>query len=242
MDLVEQSYWNESYKNFNFYVPDDAVTKFLDKYSPKEITDVFEIGCFPGRYLAHLGKRGWIVNGMDLTPDTETTLVAWMQSQNIKTGFIKKGDVLHYLASSNQKYPFVCSFGFIEHFENFREVIRLHSRIIANGGTVIITAPNFRGSIQRFLHKNLDNENLKRHYLPSMEPDIWKSVLEENGFKIKFAGYFGRFDFWYDRQKRNFIQKIFNEIIRRIIVPLFSRLPNSKSYSPYCGIVAIKEK
>src|SRR4051812_45076568 len=122
MDLVEQAYWNESYKNFNFYIPKDAVTQFLDKYEPDTKLDVFEVGCFPGRYLAHLGKRGFTANGMDLAPETENALVRWLQSENIKTGFIKEGDVLQYLSTPAQRFPFVCSFGFIEHFENFREI------------------------------------------------------------------------------------------------------------------------
>jgi SAM-dependent methyltransferase len=241
MDLVEQAYWNESYKNFNFYIPEDVVTKFLDKYTTDKKTNVFEIGCFPGRYLAHLGKNGWTVNGMDLTPETENTLVKWMHSEKINTGFIKQGDVLQYIATTDHKYDFVCSFGFIEHFENFKDIIQLHTRITGDNGLLIITTPNFRGWVQRFLHKKLDKENLNRHYLPSMQPDIWKSLLEENGFKVEFAGYFGGYDFWYDRQKRNFIQKVLTEIIRRT-VPLFSWLPNSKSYSSYCGIVAKKGK
>lgn len=242
MDLVEQAYWDESYKNFKFYIPTDAVTRLLDKYAPPNKSEVFEIGCFPGRYLAHLGKQGWTVSGVDLAPETETTLVKWLQSQNIKTGTFRKDEVVKYAAATPDKYPFVCSFGFIEHFENFSEIIQLHGRITAQGGLLVITAPNFLGGIQKFLHKNLDNENLKRHYLPSMRPDIWRSVLEENGFSVRFAGYFGKFDFWYDQQKRNFIQKLFAEFTRRVLVPMFSWLPNSRSYSPYCGIVAKKEK
>jgi SAM-dependent methyltransferase len=242
MDLVEQAYWNESYKNFNFYIPDDAVTRFLNKYEPATRENVFEVGCFPGRYLAHLGKKGWIANGMDLAPETETALVAWMQSQNIKTGLIKKANVLDYMATTDDRYPLVCSFGFIEHFENFEEIIQLHARITAKDGTLIITTPNFSGWVQYGLHKSLDRENFNRHFIPSMQPELWRSTLTENGFDVQFAGYFGGFDFWFDRQKRNFIQKGFTEVTRRIAVPLFSWLPNAKSYSPYCGIVAKKIK
>jgi SAM-dependent methyltransferase len=242
MDLVEQNYWNESYKDFNFYIPSDAVTKFLDKYSPTDRSSVFEIGCFPGRYLAHLGKNNWVVNGMDLAPGTETVLVAWMKSQQIKTDFVKNGNVLNYLETTNHTYPFVCSFGFIEHFENFEEIIKLHARIVKPNGTLLITTPNFRGRMQFMLHKYLDRENFNRHYIPSMQPDIWKDALEKNGFRVEFSGFFGNFDFWVDRQKRNFLQKGFAEFFQRIAVPMFSWLPNSPTYSPYCGIVAKRIK
>jgi SAM-dependent methyltransferase len=240
MDLVEQNYWNESYKDFNFYIPMDAVTRFLDKYSPTEKTGVFEVGCFPGRYLAHLGRKQWVVNGMDLAPGTETSLVSWMKSQGITTDFLKNGNVLEYLASTDHSYPFVCSFGFIEHFENFEEIIKLHARIVKTHGTLLITTPNFRGPVQHTLHKYLDRKNFDRHYIPSMQPKLWKDVLEKNGFQVNFSGYFGGFDFWVDRQKRNFFQKIFTEFMQRIAVPMFSWLPNSSTYSPYCGIVAKK--
>jgi 2-polyprenyl-3-methyl-5-hydroxy-6-metoxy-1,4-benzoquinol methylase len=244
MDLVSQNYWDSSYNNFDYHIPSDEVTNWIDRFNKSLLqtgnNNVFELGCFPGRYLSYIGKKGWTVNGMDLTPRMETDFATWLQSIQVQTGLLTAGDVLEYAKTTSDKYDMVCSFGFIEHFENFDEIIRLHDAIVKPGGYLMITTPNFRGGVQKFLHSTLDAENLARHYLPSMKPFLWKSQLESMGYEVQFAGYFGNFDFWNDAQERNALQKFSLKAIRKI-KPLLKQLPDNAAYSPYCGIFAQKK-
>jgi len=244
MDLVSQNYWDSSYNDFDYYIPSDEVTTWIDGFDKSLLqvasNNVFELGCFPGRYLSYIGKKGWRVNGMDLTPRVATDFVDWLKSIQIATGHIAAGDVLAYAKTTTDRYDMVCSFGFIEHFENFDEIIRLHDSILKPGGRLMITTPNFRGGIQKFLHTTLDAENLARHYLPSMKPYLWKKQLEAMGYTIQYAGYFGNFDFWSDNQERNALQKLSLKVVRKI-KPLLKLLPDNAAYSPYCGIFAQKK-
>ena len=144
------------------------------------------------------------------------------------------------MRKADDKYDLVCSFGFIEHFENFQEIISLHDKILSTKGKLIITTPNFRGGIQKFLHTWLDKENLRRHHIPSMNPRLWKKQLESMGYTVTWAGHFGHFDFWADKQKRNLFNKVSLKIIN-LLTPMLKWLPDSKFYSPYCGIVAIRK-
>lgn len=66
------------------------------------------------------------------------------------TGFCRASDV-------------VSSFGFIEHFTNWREVLAKHAEPVADDGHLIIEAPNFTGAFQRWLHVNFDKANSARH-------------------------------------------------------------------------------
>lgn len=200
---------------------------------------MFEFGCFPGRYMAHLGKKGMTVNGMDLAPNLDDRFIAWMKSEGIATGLLKREDVLAYAKTTDDRYDMVCSFGFIEHFRNFPEIIALHDRILKPGGLLMITTPNFRGGLQQFLHRSLDKVNMDLHYLPSMKPDLWQRQLVQEGYERIFAGYFGRFDFWCDEQPRNALQKIGKKITYNMI-PALRLLPDSAFNSPYCGIVLKK--
>ena len=243
MDLVEQQYWDDAYNNFSYFVADDIVTQWMDKHAAylKKGGQLFELGCFPGRYMAHLGKMGLVVNGMDLAPNMDEGFTAWLQKQGVQTGKLERGDVLAYAANSADRYDVVCSFGFIEHFQNFSEIIALHDKLLKPGGELMITTPNFRGGLQQFLHRNLDKENLDRHYLPSMKPHLWKAQLEQLGYDVQFAGYFGRFDYWYDAQERSSLQKLGNKVVRKL-TPLLGQLPDAAFQSPYCGILAQKRQ
>ena len=239
MDLVEQSYWNESYSKLKLFEADDAVTKWLSQFIIPAKGELFEVGCYPGRYMAYMGKKEWIISGMDLAPQTSEQLKPWLQSLGVKTNKLQQGDVLEYLKTSNDKYDVVCSFGFIEHFENFQDIIELHTKVVKTDGRIIITTPHFKGWVQKFLHTWLDKENLNRHYLPSMEPKLWQKKLESLGYKIEWCGYFGNFSFWADKEKRSLLKKLGLKIVETV-TPIFKWLPNSKAYSPYCGIVAKK--
>jgi SAM-dependent methyltransferase len=242
MDFVSQEYWDSSYDSFQYFIENDDVTRWIDAYINKiSIGSLFEFGCYPGRYIAFLGKKGWVVSGMDLTPRIETDFLSWLHKENIKTGIIKKGDALAYARTTADKYDLVCSFGFIEHFENFIEIIQLHDSLLKNDGYLMISTPNFRGFIQRILHITLDRKNLNRHYLPSMQPILWKQELEKHGYKVLFSGYFGNFDFWYDEQSRSKLQKTTLKLIRKL-KPFLKWIPNASFYSPYCGIIAQKNK
>ena len=202
MDLVDQQYWDASYSNFQYFVAEDAITRWLDQYAAwlPAGGQMFEFGCFPGRYMAHIGKKGLTVNGMDLVPNMNEGFSGWLQSLGIRPGRLERADVLAYAADTPDRYDLVCSFGFIEHFRNFEEIIALHDRILKPGGALFITTPNFRGGLQHFLRSNLDKENLARHYIPSMQPQQWKTQLEQSGYDVKYAGCFGKFDFWFDPQ------------------------------------------
>ncbi len=54
--------------------------------------------------------------------------------------------------------------------------------------------------LQNKLHQWLDLENLKRHNIKSMRPEIWSNYMVERGFEILFAGYFGFFTFWVEEK------------------------------------------
>jgi len=74
-----------------------------------------------------------------------------------------------------------------------------------------------------------------------MKPDKWIKCLGNQKFSMVYKGYLGGFDFWVDNQKRNFIQrKLLNLILK--IKDKLPKMPDSKLYSPYCGIILKKKK
>lgn len=242
-NLAEQSYWDEAYANMSFGIipEEDIVRKWLEEHIPRTTgATCFEVGCFPGRYLAVFGELGYELNGLDLTPRVETDLPAWLRQQNYRVGTFTRSDIFTF--RPQRQYDLVTSFGFIEHFRNWEEVVRIQASLVAPGGYLVIETPNFKGWFQRFLHLVLDYENYKRHYVPSMDPRLWKKTLEPLGFEFVFYDYLGEFQFWVNDPPKGYIRrKLFNQVLTQ--GPRLRRLKkNSKAYSPFCGLIAKKIK
>lgn len=246
-NLADKTYWENSYKNIELSIvaADDPIRIFLEKYVPKANTSktnrrCFEIGCFPGRYLAVLGKLGYKLNGLDLNPSVEKAFPKWLKSQGYQIGKFEKVDFLNYRPI--QKYDLVCSFGFLEHFPNWRPVLNKHAQMVKPGGYLLIATPNFRGLLQRIIHYYLDRENYRRHCLPVMNPKIWASLLKVKGFGIIQTYYLGKFDYWVEEQHRTEKQLDVLEKLK-LHLPTLQKIlpPNNQFWSPYCMLIAQKK-
>jgi len=243
MDLIKQTFWDNKYEN-SVVVPEisskNALIKWLQVvFSLKKEGTCIEIGVFPGGYINVFGKLGYQISGIDLTPRV-VELNDIFHSRNYLTGEFQQQDFFEF--KPDKKYDIVYSFGFIEHFIDYKSVIVKHFDLVTDDGILFIVVPNFRGKVQRFLHKILDNKNLKRHNLKSMNPKEWEDVFIENNFEIIKQGYIGKFEFW-TGIKNKYIKITVHRIFKFIIAPVLRLfLPKSSpSFSPYCGIIAKKK-
>jgi SAM-dependent methyltransferase len=239
MDLIKQEQWDTSYKGIELYRPkhNDQMRLFLQSNVPKSSGSCFEIGCYPGTYLSVLGDLGYQLNGIDLTPNTDTLLIDWLKSNGYNIGKIEIKDFDKL--ESDMKYDLVASFGFIEHFVDFEKVLKRHLDFIKKDGVLVITTPNLNRPFFYFLHKLFNPKTLKIHNIKSMNPDKWKKILVESGYEVSYCGFFGYFNFWIENEERNFFKQ---NVLKLFIylLPFISRvLPKNNSFfSPYIGLVA----
>lgn len=237
-EFVEQKHWDDGYDCVPLHSAgqDEPIRILLEKLIPRGPLTSIELGCYPGRFLAVLGAMGHELHGIDMTPRVESELPVWLAAQGHKVGSIGLGDVFKF--EPGRQYDVVCSFGLIEHFSNWEELILRHISLVAPGGFLVITTPNFQSPIQKVLHMALDRENLDRHNLSSMAPWRWCELALESGFEIIQCGGIGRFGFWTDWQRRNLLQRI----VRRAILetkPLWRLAPEGTlALAPYYAIVA----
>lgn len=248
MKLTDENYWNQSYENLEFKdINDGALIDFLDKFVNKvDNKSSIEIGSFPGNFIPIIGRKGYKVHGIDYNPKNAIELPNWLRSLNLDVGQFWSSDFFYFINNSTTRFDLVCSFGFIEHFLNYEEVLKAHFNLINPKGKLIVTTPNFRGWLQYIPHRFFDNKNLKKHCLKSMNPGRWKSILEANGFEVIYSGYFGGYLFWVDpNQKRSKINAFFLKQIHRFIFNLNKMIKRnnieSSAFSAFCGIVAIKK-
>jgi 2-polyprenyl-3-methyl-5-hydroxy-6-metoxy-1,4-benzoquinol methylase len=237
--VVDQAYWDNSYRELTFNIAhsEDRVRQWIEQNIPRANGKTcIEIGCFPGRYLAVFGEMGYELSGIDITPRANE-MTRWLRDAGYRTGNITRADFLTYEFTT--QYDVVCSFGFIEHFTNWGDVLLKHADLVKPGGQLIVETPNFRGHLQRILHSTVDRENYRRHVISSMNPLAWGRLLEQAHFEVTWAGHFGSFDFWADPKP----SRLKYATLRLIsaLVPMLRRIPEgTAALSPYCGLIARK--
>lgn len=202
--------------------------------------ECIEIGSFPGSMLPTLGNLGYILNGIDISPRNENELPEKLNAMGYKIGKFWSKDFFKF--KPKEQFDLVCSFGFVEHFENYLDVIKMHAEMTKQGGYLVITAPNFRGFFQYIIHYLFDKKNLKIHNIKSMRPKQWAQFLVDNGFEIKFAGYFGGFYIWLGNKGGNKFNKFLLYVVYVTVSKLNKLLKKESSlYSYNCGVVARKK-
>lgn len=246
MDFVGQHYWDESYEKYSYSKTpaNDPIRLLLLKYlNPDKKTSVLELGCFPGRYLQVFGELGYAINGIDTTPRVKEDLPDYLKKCGFNTGVFIQGDALSH--GFEKQYGVVCSFGFIEHFEEWDLVIKRHASLLENKGLLILTVPNFRGFFQYFYHLVFDKPNLKRHNIASMNPSKWINTLEKEGLNcdVLFSGPFGKIDFWVDATPNSGIKRFLLKKLNALILRLAQiNLKSRNAYSPYLGLIVKIER
>jgi len=129
---------------------------------------VLEIGCAPGKMLAWVAKaREAEVSGLDYSPQGIDHARRLFAALGI-AGDLRCEDVF---AQSFEEGSYDCVFscGVVEHFDDPRELIEIHIRMLKPGGKALITIPNYAG-VYGSVQRRVDPENLALHNLDIMDP------------------------------------------------------------------------
>lgn len=187
--LTNKNFWQKYWSN---YQVEKQETFFLEELIDKipNNSNIIEIGGFPGNMLVHFYKK----------KNCKITLFDFYIDKNI----IQKVEEINELPSNTinyiegdffaikpiDSYDIVCSFGFIEHFLDTKNVIKRHLDILKPGGQLIITLPNFSG-INGWIQKKIDLENYQKHNINCMNKDYLEDIMKSfglNNFEVQYIG------------------------------------------------------
>lgn len=245
-DMTDKSWWDHYYARAEpiDLETDDAELNFRDVFERHLVRDpersVLEIGCANGRYLSYLHRRfDYEPHGLDFSDGIELTAQAFARA-GLARPTLHKADLFEW--DPGRKYDVVCSFGFVEHFEDLDRVIALHADLVAPRGTLIITMPHFAHA-QYLLHWLLDRENLDRHNVESMYAERVRAAMEPLPFDIAECGYYQTFDFWVERDPTEMAawERALERGIRlagAAVVKLIGQEHPTRLFSPHLVLVA----
>lgn len=237
--VANSKYWNDHWQEEEFSISPShhPIRKWIESEAPITTTgSIFEIGCYPGKFLAVFGEKGYTLNGIDLFPKTNSLMADWFRTKNYKIGELFQSDFLNF--STTQRYDIVCSFGFIEHFKNWDEMLINHIELAKNDGLVMIDVPNLKSPLYYLLYKVLEPEVLKNHEFSVMDKEAIKEVFKNNNCSVVTAGYVGNFHFRFVTHHSHLSKMVAKSI--NFLRPVFELLPDSV-YARYIAVSAIKK-
>lgn len=242
-NLFEQARWNTTYSNRTFEpaTDSDPIVTLLRHHLPGGPGNAIEIGCCPGSYLVHLGYLGYTISGIDLSPSVHDTKQAMMDC-GVACGDFFEIDFFEFCKDRSRRYDAVVSFGFVEHFTKFEKVFFHHAELVADGGYLIVTFPNFLGHLQFALHSLLDADGMQRHNTEAMNVARYQKIAEAMDFEVLFSGYFGGFNFWSSTplEKRNSKELLSLDLGIATLNACKAVAGDNPAWSQYGGIVAKK--
>lgn len=239
-ELAGQAVWDNRYAEMVLEERRPSQLKWLANHVPaaKPGARFFELGCFPGQFLPFFGRLGYELNGVDLTPRVEEDLPSWLRSLGLSVGGFRRLDAQRIPESGS--YDIVASFGLIEHFRDWRELLATHVRYAKDGGTVIVTMPNFAYGLQRAIHAVFDRTNYLHHNRNAM---VLRSVVETlsgAGCRVSVAEFFGDFELWLGPEREKGPRRYLKGLARRT-QRLWKLVPDLGRWTcPALGVVGTK--
>ena len=187
-----EKHWEESaFQTHRLDLSFSVFSNVYDTYLTRDETkSVLEVGAFPGQHLGYVAKRfGYAPTAVDYV-DNIDVLVRNMESNGIDCHVIKE-DFLAW--QPDRQYDVVLSHGFVEHFQNYEEVIGKHIDLVAPNGTLFLSVPMTSRLRWMFCYlyfgKKKYKEKLDDHVLEIMNLKRLKEVcLSENRLNVLFAG------------------------------------------------------
>jgi SAM-dependent methyltransferase len=248
---IDKSFWNNSWSKLSFerYY---GIEKYLalssrmgglfKRFLKKGDSSILEIGCARAKQLIYFAKEfGYRVWGIELSEPGAELARKNLSLAGVK-GTILCEDMLN-TSLPEESFDVVYSMGLVEHFDNPEEAIDAHSKLLKNGGTMIITVPNFRNSIYLSGCRLFGVRDwiLKMHNLDTMDRGWWLEVMERKGLEIVYLDYFGNLDFslsfgLFTLKPILYVMLALNQVIGYATYFMVS----SRYLSPYLVIIARK--
>lgn len=198
--LATARFWEETY--LSAYEPpyrpspeipfERALMRELAQDAPAHSGErLLELGCAPGRWMVFYAERfGAEVEGVEYTDFGAEQTRANLAACNV-AGIVHHVDFWKFTPA--RPYDLVLSLGFIEHFVEVDDAFARHAALLAPGGRLVLSVPNFQG-VNRYLQRVFDADWLALHNLEAIGHQPYAGRAAAAGLTIESMRYIGGFD------------------------------------------------
>lgn len=244
-DLTSRFFWLKYWKTKNLIV---SVKKnypfsdiFINNFSKNNTGKFIEIGGFPGYFAIYFRKYlNFKSSLLDYVIDRKT-IAKLLKFNELEINDINILEKDFFKYKTTKKYDVVFSSGFIEHFENFSNVIKKHWQLTNKNGTMLIILPNLLG-LNGHIQLLFDPNNLNIHNLQSMDIKNLDKIVNKLKPKKYEINYYGGLSIWLeDLENKTIFHKImvYSIYILGKVIKMLGL--NSKFTSPFIYILAKKK-
>lgn len=201
-ELSDKPHWQARFRNVLYEVKSSFYERYFKNYLPVDSSKTcIEIGVVPGNHLIYLAKfHKYRPVGLDYIDD-----IGFVGDNLIFNGISEfeliKEDFLKW--NPEKKYDVVCSYGFVEHFDNYEEVIKKHMDIVKEGGYLVVSVPYikyFQLLLRKIVYKEGHFEKLSSIHNPEIMnlKKLETIVTSDNIFTKLFCGYIREMTIWFN--------------------------------------------
>ena len=212
---------------------------------------MLEVGSAPGTSLVTFNhKLGCMPFGIDYSEHGVETNRQVFIANNLNPDNVIHADFFsdEFHNRYKESFDMVYSGGFIEHFDNARDVVDKHVSLLARGGHLVILIPNLRG-INHLILKLFYKELLDIHNLSIMRKTEFAKLFDHESLTPLFCDYYGTLTLDVTAARKNSpVRFILNgmkklELITNLILHLALRGHdlNTRFTSPYLIFVGVKK-
>ncbi|MCP4592740.1 MAG: class I SAM-dependent methyltransferase [bacterium] len=174
-----------------------------------------EIGCAPGHNLTRFcSVFGYQPFGVEYGPVGAQATRDTFEQAGFSAANVMESDFFdeQFQAEHAGRYNVVLSEGFIEHFDNVRDVVRSHVNMIVPGGYLVCAIPNLCGWAYPFLAL-FGRDMLRAHNCDIMRRKVFERLFEGMGLTQHFCDYVGVYNFFggifrHEKSVRGLVTKV----------------------------------
>lgn len=203
-NLTTTKFWSDYWVNLKVpivvdrgFKNDDVIAQAIKEnltISPED--SVLEVGCAPGKWLSFFAKEYQCqVTGVEYISEAAHKTIENLEHQHIKKYEILTADF--FKSEFKKKFKVVMSFGFIEHFDNYEEVLDRHLQLLEKQGYLIIGIPRFIGInylMQKCIDTQITHKLLTTHNLKTMHLDVFADYARKRGLTLINNSYIGGYE------------------------------------------------
>ncbi len=175
---------------------------------------LLEIGCAGGTFLDQASKRGYQVEGVELSPSMS------QKASDLYGVKVRQGD-FEELQFGDESYDIVCMLDVFEHFREPGKVLEKIHRILKPGGIVVIDVPTTKNALPFKLSVNLLNAFKKTrrissppYHLYEYLPDTLQGFLNRAEFEPRELEKYSTPPWKYQNEDGSKAEKVLVSMIR----------------------------